>query len=354
MLKVGDALQLSASDLVGHLNCRHLTGLDLEAAEGRLERPHYYDPLLEILVERGALHERDYLDRLAASGIEVVRIEGPGIRASQIDETLEAMRAGREVIAQGALRSEAWGGRVDVLRRVALPSALGAWSYEVIDTKLARETKGSTVLQLSLYSDLVSVVQGVAPAWMHVVAPGSGFAPESFRTIAYAAYYRYVRRRLENALGGASATYPDPKEHCDICSWRVGCEARRRADDHLCLVANITKIQIAELKRREISTVLRLSTVPLPLPFKPDRGARNSYERAREQARVQVQGRESDKVVFETLPPAPGVGLAKLPAPSPGDLFFDLEGDPFVGEGGLECKPACNIDQVRGVTGVQN
>ena len=34
--------------------------------------------------------------------------------------------------------------------------------------------------------------------------------------------------------------------------------------------------------------------------------------------------------------PEPGFGLARLPPPSDGDIFFDLEGDPFVDEGGLE------------------
>ena len=29
-------------------------------------------------------------------------------------------------------------------------------------------------------------------------------------------------------------------------------------------------------------------------------------------------------------------GLNALPEPSAGDLFFDIEGDPFVGTGGLE------------------
>jgi len=32
----------------------------------------------------------------------------------------------------------------------------------------------------------------------------------------------------------------------------------------------------------------------------------------------------------------PGEGLFRLPCPSDGDIFLDLEGDPFVGEGGLE------------------
>ena len=51
-------------------------------------------------------------------------------------------------------------GRADVLRRVEVPSDLGPWSYEVLDTKLARETKGGTVLQLCLYADLIEAVQG--------------------------------------------------------------------------------------------------------------------------------------------------------------------------------------------------
>ena len=33
--------------------------------------------------------------------------------------------------------------------------------------------------------------------------------------------------------------------------------------------------------------------------------------------------------------PAAGLGFERLPAPSPGDLFFDMEGDPLV-SGGLE------------------
>nr|MDP9019789.1 TM0106 family RecB-like putative nuclease [Actinomycetota bacterium] len=36
------------------------------------------------------------------------------------------------------------------------------------------------------------------------------------------------------------------------------------------------------------------------------------------------------------LPPEDDRGLASLPSPSPGDLFFDIEGDPWAGDGGLE------------------
>jgi predicted RecB family nuclease len=343
MIKQGDTLRLSASDLVGHLNCRHLTDLDVEATNGRIDRPHFHDPLLDILVERGAIHERNYLEHLAGKGYEVVEVEGTGVTRALADRTLHAMRSGAQVIAQAALLQDAWGGRADLLLRVPTPSALGDWSYEVIDTKLARETRGGTILQLSLYSDLLFLAQGVNPAHMHVVTPGSGFEPESYRTAAFAAYYRYVRRRLERSLAERTgiSTYPDPNEHCEICRWRVTCDTRRRCDDHLCLVAGISKVQTDELVSRDIGTGATLARLPLPLPWKPRRGAAHSYERVREQARVQVQGREESRPVFETLPPAEGVGLARLPAPSEGDLFFDLEGDPFVGEGGLEYLFGC-------------
>ena len=98
-------------------------------------------------------------------------VDGVGIDDQALHATLEAMRAGSEVIVQGALAEGSWSGRPDILRRVEVPSGLVGWSYEVIDTKLARETRSGTILQLSLYSDLLGSVQGVSPERMYVVAP---------------------------------------------------------------------------------------------------------------------------------------------------------------------------------------
>ena len=240
---------------------------------------------------------------------------------------------------QGALQSDNWSGRTDVLRRVEAPSIFGSWSYEAIDTKLARETKGGTVLQLSLYSGAYWPQRKSACLSLRmVVAPGSGFEPQQFRIADYAAYYRRVRASLEKLINAveAEAAYPDPKEHCEICRWRNHCDSKRRADDHLSLVANISKSQIGELGRHDIATTAALAVMPLPIAWKPERGAIPSYERIREQARVQVQGRSEAKMVYEPLEISPGFGLTCLPEPSSGDIFFDLEGDPFVEDGGLE------------------
>ena len=339
-------LRLSATDLANHLACRHLTALDRGAAEGRWRPPDWFRPETEVLKLRGLEHERAYLAHLERAGLAIVHLdegEGPGGAAdggTARERTLAAMRAGAAVIAQGTLADGRWLGRADVLRRVERPSALGAWSYEALDTKLAQETKAGAILQLCLYSDLLECAQGVRPEHMYVVPRRPDFPLETYRVEDYLAYYRLVRARLEAAVDAdapaAPDTYPEPVPHCDVCRWWPRCDRQRRDDDHLCLVAGISRLQTRELQARRIASLAALAAEPLPIAWTPARGAREGYGRAREQARVQLAGRTAGRPLHEPLPQEPGRGLALLPAPSPGDLFLDLEADPYVDEGGLE------------------
>jgi uncharacterized protein len=323
----GSHVTLSATDLAKHLACRHLTSLDLRAARGEIKRPYRDDPALEALIQRGYRHEADYLAHLTGRG-----------RTISNQPTLDAMRSGADVIVQAELQNGIWHGRADVLLRVDKPSNLGDWSYEVVDTKLARETRGGTILQLCLYSELVEKIQGVMPDRMHVIAPGKNFLPATFRPHDYLAYYRYVKGRLEKvvAAGTPPETYPEPVEQCSVCSWWTLCNDRRRQDDHLSFVAGLSKLQIAELDKWNITTLASLGSLPLPLQQRPERGAAESYTKAREQARLQLQRRTTGVPGHELLALEAGHGLSRLPEPSAGDLFFDFEADPFVDDGGLE------------------
>jgi len=331
-------IRLSSRDLTGHVNCQHLTQLELQSAAGALRRPKPWDPTLEALWERGFRHERDFVQSLREQGLRIVTIEGVDVDDASVELTVAAMRDGADVIVQAALRSGNWIGRADVLRRVETASNLGAWSYEPYDTKLSRETNASTILQLCLYSELLSAMQGTAPEHMHVVTPWSEFVPQTYRVAEFAAYFRRVKEGLTTTIATvpAPATYPHPNAHCDICSWRNDCDVRRRADDHLSLVAGISSLQIAELNAHDIATVAALAAMPLPIPWQPQRGTRQGFERVREQARLQVKSRDAGVLCFETLPVEPGFGLAALPEPSTADIYLDFEGDSFVGEHGQE------------------
>src|SRR5262245_56221736 len=63
-----------SKDLTGFLACRHLTTLERLAAAGAVRRPHFEDPMLEILQERGLAHEGAYVEHLRAQGKRVVEI----------------------------------------------------------------------------------------------------------------------------------------------------------------------------------------------------------------------------------------------------------------------------------------
>ena len=136
---------------------------------------------------------------------------------------------------------------------------------------------------------------------------------------------------------GSAGTYPDPVEHCRVCAWFPVCIERRRADDHLSLVAGMSRAATERLGQAAIPTLAALATSPLDRPI-PDLNDRTRV-RLREQARLQLAGRERGRLLYELIAPVPtepGRGLATLPAPAPLDLFFDIEADPWVLDDGLE------------------
>src|SRR5262249_7812109 len=83
--------------------------------------------------------------------------------------TLHSMRDGAPLIYQAQFFDGRWQGRADFLRRVPRPSDLGSHSYEVLDTKLARQIKPQVVHQLSLYSRLLGQAHGHHQLAVHVI-----------------------------------------------------------------------------------------------------------------------------------------------------------------------------------------
>jgi predicted RecB family nuclease len=351
MQRLQPGLRLSPSDLSGFLECRHRTGLDLAVASGHVQRPRWSDPIAQALRERGLAHEQSYVQSLEGLGLRASRVPEDTDVDSRVAATIDAMRSGVDVVVQGALAStgidgtgEGWLGFADILRRVPRQSSFGAWSYEPYDTKLALETRGSTVLQLMVYVELLEQIQGTRPERFWVVAPGpqpGTFAEAPYRSADYAAYVRALRRQLAATVGLGhdailAAHYPEPVDLCDVCRWWERCDTRRRADDHLSFIAGAGRTQRAELTTRGFPTLTDVAGMPVPVEFKPTRGSRETFERVGHQARVQHQQRQQQTPVHELLPVAPDQGLSRLPEPSPGDLFLDLEGARFAREGGRE------------------
>jgi uncharacterized protein len=349
----------SATDLVAYLACEHLIQLERAALAGLVERPIRDDPELDVIRQRGFQHEARFKADLESKGRTVVTVEldasetdrGEQLRRAA-DATIELMASGADVIYQATFFDGRFRGHADFLLRVESkdrPSRWGPYHYEVADTKLARHVKASAVLQICSYVDQLERIQGVRPGFLHVALGGSAGTIETLRVDDYLAYYRSVRDRFIAALDAAApptyppaTTYPEPVDHCDVCRWAAECAIRRRADDHLSLVAGITGRQRRALTERGIATLEALGDTTLPLePPLPEVSAR-ALGRVHDQARIQLAGRRERALKYELFVPEPGQaievdrGLASLPPPSPNDLFFDIEGDPYALDDGLD------------------
>jgi predicted RecB family nuclease len=324
----------SPTSLANFLACQHLTALDRAEAAGQIKKPFFADPGLDLLVKLGLAHEEEYLRYLTEEqNLQVTRIAKEISWENAAAETVDAIRNGAQVIYQAAFSSQQWQGRADFLIRVEKPSELNGWSYEVVETKLARSTKARAIVQLCFYSDLLSRIQGVIPDYMHVVL-GGGAHPETFSVHHYLAYFRKVQREFENANQARAETYPEAVDHCRVCGWFSICDDRWRSDDHLSLVAGISRNQRKRLVACSVKTVHELAGLE-PGPIEGI-GAQ-ALTSIREQARLQVQGGDEARYIYELfVPPQISRGLCALPPPSPGDVFLDFEGDAFAFDQGLE------------------
>ena len=327
---VNNKFELAATDLSNHLSCRHLTELNRKVSLGELTKPHWTDPQLDILIERGQDHEKQYVDFLKLKGLKVVDVRGSGAEG-----TGQMMREGADVIVQGKLEVGQWMGLTDILLKVPGKSKFGDWSYEVQDTKLAQNTRAGTILQLCLYTDLLTELQGVAPEKFHVIKPVANFEPESYRFDDFKAYYRLTKKNFEHTISEPPAeTYPEPAEHCGVCRWWKVCDTKRHDDDYISLVAGIRSAQIEELKTqgvRKLEGFAQLEKVA-----EPKRGNIETYIRRQAQAMIQLEGRIRKQLIHNDLPVEAGRGLNRLPEPNVGDVYFDIEGDAYYPDGGLE------------------
>src|SRR6266403_5868496 len=325
----GQQVLLSASDLMRFMSCKHATALDLRYARGEPLVPADDTEDAKILQKQGDDHELRYLSELKSEGRSVIEFGRDGGLEAAARATWAALSQGADVLFQGAFFAPPWGGWSDFLVRVKRPSNLGAFSYEVVDTELKRKPDPKHILQLVLYSDLLAKVQGREPEHAHIeLGNGDRF---TFRLQEYSAYARHARSRLEDFVADPPPTTPDPVKMCGLCRWRDDCQGQWEAVDSLSLVAGISRGQRSKLIAAGISTMTELGQRTLRVP----KLAETTLERLTIQARLQTARRAGGPPSFELKPLDPNRGLALIPEPDIGDVFYDIEGDPFY-DGGLE------------------
>ncbi|WP_454860584.1 TM0106 family RecB-like putative nuclease [Promicromonospora soli] len=368
LLERGDAGTLvhSASDLVIAGECEFRLLRRLDELLGRSPRqPREEDEMLARTAALGEDHERRVLDGHlrtfgpADDGRAGGVLEVPPARRMSRDElidaharTLAAMEQRADVVYQASFFDGRFHGRADFLVRDPLGEMAHLGNpggvvprYAVHDSKLARRTKVRALLQLAAYADQLMGARIDPTDEVHLVL-GTG-ETTSHRLADLLPVFRKRRARLLEVLDthvavDAPARWGDDRylacgklRDCPDCA-----DAAARSRDVL-LVGGVYGAQRVKLSAAGISTIDALATATEP----PDGMAAARFEGLRAQARLQLGLDDGDgSVALDHLPDGvdpdgPDARLRwqltateaidRLPPASPGDVFFDFEGDPL-------------------------
>lgn len=324
-----DQILYSPTDFVTFLGCKHASFLDVKALSENIEKTAPSE-ISKLLSDKGLEHEANYLQHLKDKGKTVVEIPKGRDLQKRADLTLDALKSGVDVVYQAVFLAAPWRGDADFLIKCDTPSDIGNFSYEVLDTKLARTAEAKHIMQLCVYSELLRGLQGLRPENMHLFL--GNHEKHSFRVNDFFYYYARAKDRFESHISNLPAhSYPEPCMHCNFCHWRDSCKAQWQADDHLSLIANIQRSQMEKLRKAGVSTVVELATIAPD--YKISDLNEDVFFRLHAQAVLQHHKATTGEDKYEIIPFATDKGFNRMPVPDEGDIFFDMEGDPLYPNG---------------------
>ncbi len=333
---------VSPSDLRRAADCEWALITRFDVALGRRAAvASQDDPVMKRAAALGDAHEQMVLRELirdrAGRVVQIPRPRAadPESYAAADAATLTALRSPDcDVVYQAVFSDERFLGFADFIVR----GADGSW--QVWDTKLARHAGVPALLQIAAYADHLAG-RGVPLSPEAVLVLGSGDR-QSFPLRDIVPVYRSRRTRLLDLLDqhqddDGAARWGDPRWHaCGRCD---PCHEELVVHSDVLLVAGVRATQRKRLNAAGVATVVQLAAREDAVPELPDR----TLSRLRAQARLQLQQQATGAVSAEVHTPD---ALAAVPAPSPGDIFFDFEGDPLWREPG---SPSWGLEYLFGV-----
>ena len=301
----------------------------------------------DLLFEAGHEHEQVLIAQLKREDKRVAELRGKQ-DASDYEECLEAMRSGADYIWQASMHNDEMRGSADLLERIEEPSALGDWSYIPIECKLSSHPKPIYLVQACAYCELLTPILGKRPERFKLYLGGAQFKP--YRSSEFWSWYERLRQRYRDFRAGFDPNQEPDDAPGDHGPWDPYIQQRLEEARDLILVAGMRQSQRNKLRAAGISTIDALASCA-----EDQRVAgldQAMFARLRDQARMQLvsAARDDDRPAFEVRSNAQQAkGLAMLPAPDDGDIWFDMEGfpDPVSGEKLEYLFGACYRDEQR-------
>ena len=301
----------------------------------------------DLLFEAGHEHEQVLIAQLKREDKRVAELRGKQ-DASDYEECLEAMRSGADYIWQASMHNDEMRGSADLLERIEEPSALGDWSYIPIECKLSSHSKPIYLVQACAYCELLTPILGQRPERFKLYLGGAQFEP--YQSSEFWSWYERLRQRYRDFRAGFNPNQEPDDAPGDHGPWEPFIQKRLEEARDLILVAGMRQSQRNKLRATGISTIDALASCAVDQRVAGLDKA--MFARLRDQARIQLVSAscDDDRPAFEVRPQAQQAkGLAMLPAPDVGDIWFDMEGfpDPVSGEKLEYLFGACYRDEQR-------
>ena len=166
------------------------------------------------------------------------------------------MSSGADYVYQAYFEEDGLAGYSDFLEKVDSPSKLGDFSYEVIDTKLARRATAGNAVQLVHYAELISKVQQKDVEKVHLVH-GDGKRNTLLRK-DYSDYYYEILRGFRQFLDSDEKTEPFPVSYCSFCRYKNECRQVWDEKESLSQISYMSQGAEVKLKNINVSTITQL------------------------------------------------------------------------------------------------
>ncbi len=280
------------------------------------------DPLNEILKKDGVRHEEALIKKLLNKNFKVKRLKGKQSKADY-KESFDAMIHGYDFIYQASFNNAQIRGAVDLLKRVEIPSNLGSFSYIPIECKLASNVNTKFIIQALCYCDLLDETLGLLPKTFEIYLGGGSF--ECFEVNKFWAWYQFKKNEYKTFLRNFDPNKEPDDIPGDHSSWTEFINERLKKKRDLILVHNMLKTQRNKLRSEGILSIDQLAAIK-PNTKIPGMNP-EILERLMKQAAIQIKPRKNENIPEYILKDLNNsFGLFKLPKPSKGDIWFDLEG----------------------------
>lgn len=332
---------ISSQDIVSSFECDHRLSLNLAKSAGLISKPGQDDPELELLKQRGISHEKQLLEELRATK-SMIDLPDPSFDEDSMQadwqKTEDAMNQGVEVIYQATLFTGDALGLVDFLvlakdeQGNALIGENGKYIYEPVDAKSSKSAKPRAVLQVGFYGVLLERLGWPRPNQVHLWLAGKDdFSGEASKPMAIAeGLFDELTESLNQPINLPTPTWGPKISACTTCDWKDHCAEGRREGRDLSLVQGITSQASKHLRDAGIKSIDSLAVAS----NKPKRLRSETLEKLRDQAALQIKGEQTGKIEWGFRNKE---SLQLMPASSQGDIWFDMEGNPYADNGnGLE------------------